>query len=158
PLMKSPRARRSAALLAFAGAVFLAFFTISTPAEAYPWMIRHGYSTCTPCHADPSGSGLLTEYGRAQGELLLRTRYSHPKNGEEEEAGPIAGFMFGAIKPPEWLLLGVSGRNLVLFPSQAGKFQSPQDYIMQADGKAQVTAGRFRASGTLGFAHDGDLD
>ncbi len=157
--MRSPRARRLAALLAFAGAVFLAFFTLSTAAEAYPWMIRHGYSTCTPCHADPSGSGLLTEYGRAQGELLLRTRYSHPKNGDEEEAGSIAGFMFGAIKPPDWLLLGVSGRDLVLLSKQPGaKAWSAQNYIMQADAKAQVTAGRFRASGTLGFAHDGDLD
>lgn len=44
-------------------------------ASAYPWMIRHDYSGCTTCHADPSGGELLTEYGRAQGDLLLRMRY-----------------------------------------------------------------------------------
>jgi hypothetical protein len=155
--MKSPRARRSVALLAFAGAVFLALVTLSTSAEAYPWMIRHGYSTCTPCHADPTGSGLLTEYGRAQGELLLRTRYGKQKAGEEEEAGSVAGFMWGAIKPPEWLLLGVSVRDLLLVPFQNGKSQPVQNYLMQDDAKAQITIKRFRASGTLGFAKDGDL-
>src|SRR5580765_4457787 len=100
--------RRGAALLALAGALFLALFLSPAPANAYPWMIKHGYSTCTPCHADPSGSGLLTEYGRAQGELLLRTRYGAKKGEGEEEAGKVAGFLWGAVKPPEWLLLSAS--------------------------------------------------
>ena len=45
-------------------------------AHAYPWMIRHGYSGCGVCHVDPSGAGLLTDYGRAQSELLMATRWS----------------------------------------------------------------------------------
>lgn len=44
-------------------------------AQAYPWMIRHSYGGCLTCHADPSGGELLTQYGRAQGDLLLRMRY-----------------------------------------------------------------------------------
>ena len=44
-------------------------------AHAYAWMIKHGYSGCPVCHADPSGGELLTAYGRAQSELLLRMRY-----------------------------------------------------------------------------------
>lgn len=44
-------------------------------AHAYAWMIRHGYGGCNVCHADPSGGELLTAYGRAQGDLLLRMRY-----------------------------------------------------------------------------------
>jgi hypothetical protein len=141
--MTSPRARRPAALLALAGAVFLAFFTASSSAEAYPWMIRHGYTTCTPCHADPSGSGLITAYGRAQAELLMRTRYGGHKD-KEEEAGSVAGFMFGAVTPPDWLLLGVSARNLVLLEHDNGKWEDPADYLMEADAKAQVTVDRFR--------------
>src|SRR5437762_945568 len=64
------------------------------PAAAYPWMIRHDYTGCTPCHADPSGAGLITAYGRAQGELLLRTRWS---GKTDEEPGKIAQFAFGLI-------------------------------------------------------------
>jgi hypothetical protein len=45
------------------------------PASAYAWMIRHGYGGCVTCHADPSGGELLTAYGRAQGDLILRMRY-----------------------------------------------------------------------------------
>src|SRR5262245_26961058 len=44
-------------------------------ADAYTWMLRHGYSGCVTCHTDPSGGELLTPYGRAQGDLLLRMRY-----------------------------------------------------------------------------------
>lgn len=49
----------------------------TTVASAYPWMIRHGYGGCAGCHADPSGGELLTKYGRAQGDLILRMRYGN---------------------------------------------------------------------------------
>ena len=55
--------------------VFLGLLTLSGQADAYPWMMRHNYFGCGNCHADPSGGGLLTAYGRAQGDLLLRMRY-----------------------------------------------------------------------------------
>jgi len=66
---------RLSALLAPA----LLVLTWTSSAQAYTWMIRHGYGGCTTCHADPSGGELLTKYGRAQGDLLLRMRY-----GEDE--------------------------------------------------------------------------
>jgi hypothetical protein len=50
-----------------------------SPASAYAWMIRHGYGGCTTCHADPSGGELLTQYGRVQGDLILRMRYGSDK-------------------------------------------------------------------------------
>src|SRR5262249_45092482 len=55
-----------AALLALAVALLW-----PAAASAYPTMIRHGYTQCASCHTDPSGGTLLTEYGRAQSELLL---------------------------------------------------------------------------------------
>src|SRR5262249_43142079 len=97
-LMKPACAIRWAIRVALSISLLLCF---SGTARAYPWMIRHGYTGCTPCHADPSGSGPLTEYGRAQGELLLRTRYGNTS----EEAGRVAGFMWGEMKPPEELRL-----------------------------------------------------
>jgi hypothetical protein len=54
-------------------ALFIALFP--SRAHAYSWMIKHGYSGCPVCHADPSGGELLTTYGRAQSELLLRMHY-----------------------------------------------------------------------------------
>src|SRR5450432_266749 len=60
-------------------ALFVSFFP--SRAHAYSWMIKHGYSGCPVCHADPSGGELLTAYGRAQSDLLLRMRYGKPGGG-----------------------------------------------------------------------------
>ena len=54
------RIARGLQLLA-AVAAFLVSLATSRTANAYPWMIRHGYASCITCHADPSGSGLVTE-------------------------------------------------------------------------------------------------
>jgi hypothetical protein len=68
-------ALRRCAAPALAAAFAALVLAWTTDAQAYPWMIRHGYFGCTTCHADPSGGELLTPYGRAQGDLLLRARY-----------------------------------------------------------------------------------
>jgi len=78
-------------------------------ASAYPWMIRHEYQGCVPCHADPSGAGLLTEYGRAMGENVLRSRYG---SKPADELPVYARFLFG-VPTPEWLLLGGSAFGLL---------------------------------------------
>ncbi len=65
-------------------------FATPRTAHAYTWMIRHGYAGCTTCHADPSGGELLTPYGRAQGDLILRMRYgsdSVSAQASETDAG-----------------------------------------------------------------------
>jgi hypothetical protein len=49
----------------------LATLGASGVAQAYPFMIREGYTQCATCHTDPSGGTFLNEYGRAQSELLL---------------------------------------------------------------------------------------
>jgi hypothetical protein len=114
-------------------------------------MIRHPYAGCTPCHADPSGAGLLTEYGRAQSQLLLRTRYGE---GSDEDAAALGGVAWGLIKPPEWFLVQASFTNMVLGaiePSPA----SARFIQMQADLRGQITADRFRANGSIGWVHEG---
>jgi hypothetical protein len=61
-------------------------------AQAYTWMIKHGYGGCVTCHADPSGGELLTEYGRVQGDLLLRMRYGADEDSATaSQTGPGAG-------------------------------------------------------------------
>src|SRR5580692_8140694 len=73
-------------------------------AQAYPWMIRHGYAQCTQCHIDPSGAGAMTQYGRAMGELILRSHYQFERAPDEDaKAGQ---FLFGAVPLPDALGLG----------------------------------------------------
>jgi hypothetical protein len=152
-------------------------------AHAYSWMIRHGYSGCTTCHADPSGGELLTPYGRAQGDLLLRMRYgtdtvsaaasdtssksdsfdsfddddasekgpakkeeATPAAPEDSGPSPTAGFLFGLVQEPEWLLLGGAYRHGFLYDGDFRQFP------MQADLWAHMAFDRFHAAGTIGVA------
>lgn len=117
----------------------------ASSAHAYGFMLRHDYTGCAQCHVDPAGGSVLTPYGRAQGEVLLRTRYG---SVTEEEPGPQAGFLFGLFQPPENLHLG--GDVRVAFSSGAG-FQTPRVFPMQADVVGAVTSGALRASMSLGL-------
>ena len=105
------------AVLASLAVLFL--LLVAKPASAYPWMIRHEYTGCGQCHVDPDGAGLLTEYGRAQGETLLRTQYTAAS--PDEEPGRVKDFLWGAVKTPEWLLLGGSFRPALLAVSLPGQ-------------------------------------
>jgi len=118
-------------------------------------MIRHGYSGCGVCHVDPSGAGLLTDYGRAQSDLLMATRWSTEKL---EEASPTADFGFGLFNLPDWLFLGFSYRGGELVArsttnNDAGEQVSTATdrrwVHMVADLRAGLRIGRFRASGAL---------
>ncbi|MBN1209692.1 MAG: hypothetical protein JXB05_32890 [Myxococcaceae bacterium] len=118
-------------------------------AEAYPWMIRHGYSSCATCHVDPSGGGMLTPYGRAQSEVLVAA-----PNGKRVEAGevsPSTGFFFGGLSMPEWLNLAMSFRGGALI-NHAGGTTAVRPVQMASDLRAQVSHGPLQAVGTLGFA------
>ena len=128
----------------------LAILTTTRDAAAYPWMIRHGYGACAACHADPSGAGLLTVYGRAQSELLLSTRYRAP--AEEEEPSSFQRAFFGLLPLPSNVLIGGWVRNGYLWNTRGGNLVDNRFLQMRADLGAQVTLGRFRASGTIGFA------
>lgn len=157
-------------------------------AQAYPWMIRHGYGGCTTCHMDPSGGELLTRYGRAQGDLLLRMHYGHPTAsldtqkedtdsfdsfdsfGDDTSAqpkpkpkpkpppkasgpSPSAGFLWGLVQPPDWLLLGGSYRHMtVIRPVKKTGQRSFWTFPMMADVYGGLEVGGFRAEGSLGVA------
>jgi hypothetical protein len=119
-------------------------------------MIRHGYNNCGSCHTDPSGGGLLTEYGRAQSDLLLRTHYSNSADGDFQEPHPSYKFLAGAVELPEGLVLGGAYRGIWLRTKAAGREDSR--YIpMQADLQGQVTVGKLVVNGSVGYAHEGAL-
>jgi hypothetical protein len=117
-------------------------------ANAYGWMIQHGYTSCGVCHADPSGgTGPLTPYGRAQGEILLQSTYGKPPG---EEAGPATGFLWGVLKTPEWLLAGGGVRLMPIAMKIGGGATQTDLIVMQADLAAEIHAGQFRAGGSVG--------
>jgi hypothetical protein len=114
-------------------------------------MIRHDYTGCNQCHADPSGGGLLTEYGRAQSDFLLRMRYGAPDSYEPPRT---AEFLFGVMKLPESLLLGGDVR----FARVATRVNGQDDsriFFMQADMQGQLAIERVKLNGSIGYAEQG---
>jgi hypothetical protein len=141
------RAIDARVVLAFAA--LIASSLVASRAEAYPWMIRHGHDGCVSCHVDPSGSGLLTQYGREQGDEELPMRYGH---GDEEHKTGVA---WGLLDTPDWLLLGAGFRGAVLAMNVSGggapaSGWSPSFILMQADVRAGIRKGPLRASVSLG--------
>jgi len=142
----------------FAAAVAVAVAIWPKPAEAYPWVIRNDYTGCAVCHVDPSGSGLLTQYGRAQGQLLLRTPYSSTPPGQEREPGSVANFAWGAFDwahIPDWLLLGGIFRGAYLGTKIPNRDWDVRYIQMQADLLAGLSLGHVRASASLGVLPSG---
>ncbi len=130
--------------------IFLAALLALFPskAQAFPWMIHHGYTQCAQCHMDPSGGGVLTSYGRAQGDILLRTHYGKKERDVEKESQ----FMFGLLPMPknDMLLVQADVRSLVI--PEPGNFRF---ILMQADLRAGLQLGKFSAYGSLGPVSEG---
>ncbi|MDB4981243.1 MAG: hypothetical protein JWM82_1995 [Myxococcales bacterium] len=133
----------------------------SSRADAYPWLIKNGHTACVSCHMDPSGAGLLTAYGREQGDEEVAFQWSPGQDA------PKAGLLWGKVGTPDWLLLGAGFRGAILDTSVTGApagapgspsaSWSPSLILMQADLRAGLRLGHLRASGTLGVVTDGSL-
>jgi hypothetical protein len=140
------RIRRGISLAAFLSVLACIVFSAKS-AHAFPWMIREGYTGCNTCHADPSGAGILTQYGRGMEEVVLRMPYK-----KDADPGKIGNFAFG-LDLPEQLLLQTDFRNLLLtlVPTTSGNSVQVQDIVMQLDQSAQLKVGRFRMMGSIGY-------
>jgi hypothetical protein len=140
------RAWRASSLVAFLSIIACVVLS-TTSAHAFPWMIREGYTGCNTCHADPSGAGILTQYGRGMEEVVLRMPYK-----KDADPGKTGNFMFGAFDLPEQLLLQTDFRNLVMAVIPNGGQTQFQDIVMQLDQSAQLKLGRFRMMGSIGYS------
>lgn len=56
-------------------------------ALSYPDNIRHGYNSCSSCHVNAIGGGVLTPYGRTLSAEIMSTW------GTEDEAGVLHGLL-----------------------------------------------------------------
>jgi len=143
------RTRGPAWRVLLVAASLLGVLLMSRPAHAYAWMVRHGYSGCPVCHADPSGGETLTAYGRAQSDLLLRTRWDG-KNPEEAEPGKASNFLWFLETPPA-LLLGGSVRLATTYTGSAPEGGKKVAFFpMQLDMYGQLRIGNFLAGGGIG--------
>ena len=148
---RGPRSHLAVAKLAALLVLVVATLLAPRRAQAYPWMIRHDYTGCATCHVDPSGGGLLTEYGAAQGDILLRTRYG--ASAADPDVTLAAGFLWGAVHPPEWFIAGGSLRTLI-YDQKIGSGPSSSGLVlMQADLRAAIVSGGFRAYASAGFVN-----
>jgi hypothetical protein len=120
-------------------------------AQAYTWMVRHGYTSCTPCHQDPTGGGILTAYGRSVASLVLNTRYGD----QAEEADPTGEFLLGAVSLPPEIMLGGDARMLWLANKYEDTAVRRYLFLMQADVQAAFHVGPLLGSGSIGYAEDG---
>ena len=122
--------------------------------QAYPWMIRHGYQGCQGCHLDPSGSGSLTVYGRALGQIMIEM----PHGAGPDDEHSASEFLWGAVPLPDALLLG--GDVRVLHMSQKTEQVELKNRLiyMQLDGEVGLLLEHFAASASLGYAPEGAQD
>ena len=135
-------------LLAFLAVLGVLLLASPREASAFPWMIRQGVTSCQQCHGDPSGGGVLTAYGREQGDLTLRMRYGN----KSDIASDSAGFLFGLVSPPDWLLAGGSFRGGALHVAPQGIPADTRVVQMQSDLRGMVVAeSGFRAGVSAGF-------
>jgi hypothetical protein len=132
--------------LAFALAVLMVLGPAT--AGAYPWMIRHHYASCSSCHADPSGGGVLTQYGRAQADLLVP---SFGAGRDAEEPSQTFTFFLGKASTPEWLDLAFSFRGGALV-NRAGSTTAVRPIQMATDLRAHARFGLVRVAASVGFA------
>ncbi|HYO95711.1 MAG TPA: hypothetical protein VER33_14415 [Polyangiaceae bacterium] len=130
---------------------------ICPTAGAYPWLLRHGYTNCSACHVDPSGSGVLTEYGRAVAEEVLRTRYPGEGAADGDGSAPVSRFLWGAVPLPASLMLGGDLRLLHLRQKVESAPALSRNLLMQADVEGALQIRQFVASASLGYAHEGSL-
>jgi hypothetical protein len=86
---------------------------------------------------------------------LLRTKYKKVPEGQEDEPSSTAGFLWGAVKEPEWLSLGGSFRSMLMHNSVTGVPATNRYILMESDLKGIIKASLFRAGASLGYAHEG---
>jgi hypothetical protein len=111
-------------------------------AQAYPWMIRHGFAKCGSCHVDPMGGETLTGMGRVMGETLLSMPWAATTPSD------AARFLWG-VPEPEGLYLGGSLRGMSIVTFDTGKTRA---FPMQADVTAAGLVGKLTVAGSLGVS------
>lgn len=118
--------------------VFAALALTAGVAHAYPQLqFSTGATRCGECHLEPSGGGLLTDYGRDEA-------------GETLSGRGDGRFLHGAWTPPSWLTLGGDFRLAGGGKQLDGEPVNGLLFPMQADLDVRVDAGPVSLEVTVG--------
>ncbi len=108
----------------------LILFLLPANTFGFPETIRHGYLSCATCHYSPTGSGLLTAYGKTMSQEL----YNSFKNNKNEI--PLE-------EEPPWWQVGAQFRMMQLLtdtPSiQRARLFPMQTEVMAALSKQKLS-------------------
>lgn len=126
----------------FAVNVVLAVLALGERAEAYPWLIRHGFAECRSCHVDPMGGETLTDMGR----VMSQTHLSMPWSDDEPNEAAMLAF---GLRQPEPLRLGGSVRLFSITDLTTGRASL---FPMQSDLYGALTFGKLTVALSSGFA------
>ena len=98
-------------------------------------------------------------HGRAQGELLLRSRYepNKPECPDDTRSEPcrLGGFLWGAIELPDALRLGANVRTAYSASKSADDPIDSRFLLMRTDLLGDLKLLKFRAAGSIGYAATG---
>ncbi len=115
----------------------------TSDAQAYAWMIRHGYTKCATCHTDPSGGELLNHMGRVQSEQLLSDTWG--------KAGPTSDAkLLYVLDEPDQVRLGGSLRYMGIYNLDTSDLRH---FPMQMDVYGQGDFGALKVGGSVGYAN-----
>ncbi len=113
---------------------------VAPNAHAFTEFVRHGYVNCIACHVSPSGSGVLTPYGRQLSTTLMSSA------GRENEGA----FLYGAVPAPGWLRLGGDVRSVGIY-RDTPQVRNGRFLFMQADVEAAAVVGPWTADAMVGL-------
>lgn len=89
-----------------APALALVLFMFAGNGQAFPELVRFGYPSCAACHANGSGGGLVTQYGR-----VAASQVGASWSGDNE-GGLLHGAFGDPAKFPDWLLVDAEARSV----------------------------------------------
>jgi hypothetical protein len=108
---------------------------------------KHAFQLDDVEDLDAEGGG-APERDRKPSARAANQAATEPQAAESSDApSDSAGFLWGLVEPPDWLLLGGSYRHLSIYKD--GDFST---FPMQADLYGQLGFGSLRAGGSIGVA------
>jgi hypothetical protein len=115
------------------------FLVLITPTFAYVENVTNGYPNCMACHINPTGGGILTDYGRSLSSELMSTiktkKFQDP--------------FFGLVKNGNRVKWGGHVRTIQT-RFENNQIKSGSGFIMQKNIEAAVYVQEFIFVGTVG--------
>jgi hypothetical protein len=103
--------------------VFIAAFAFAEAAYSFPENMRLGYSSCSSCHVDPTGGGVLNAYGEASASAYLPTWLG--REAEDKKAA-------------SWGVIGGDIRTVHVKSDSASNNSKTTNLLMQAEAQTAL--------------------